>query len=103
MQDIGPGSPTRRQRGQTVEALSPRKPEIREASSLRFGGLQNGFAAPPQLRANPRARQPTGSPKHEVADAVPSPGSPHSLEGSVEEVAHEWDEQSQVRHRSYRH
>ena len=86
-----------------MEVLSPRKPEIREvAAPARFGGLQNGFAASPQLRQTTQSRQPAISPRGGTRhdEAEPAPGSPriddhHATLGH--EDATDWDEHSQVR------
>lgn len=86
-----------------MEVLSPRKPDIREAAApARFGGLQNGFAASPQLRQTTQNRQPATSPRGGTRneDVEPAPGSPrvedhHALLGHDD--AADWDEHSQVR------
>lgn len=80
----GVESPTRRNRGQPVENLSPRKPNVREvAAPARFGGLHNGFAATPQLRQSTSAqgRHPASSLKGAGNDDVePNLGSPPQMD-----------------------
>jgi hypothetical protein len=103
LNQTGPGSPSRRNRGQTVEVLSPRKPDIREvAAPARFGGLHNGFAASPQLRQTTQRRQPTTSPRAVTRndEVEPAPGSPRMDDHNAllgHDDATDWDEHSQVR------
>ena len=103
LNQTGLGSPPRRTRGQTVEILSPRKPEVREtAAPFRFGGLQNGFAASSQLRQTIQSRRPATSPKtgtrnHEVQSTPASPRKDEHHETLGQDDAAGWDDHSQVR------
>lgn len=102
LNQTGPGSPSRRNRGQTVEVISPRKPDIREvAAPARFGGLHNGFAVSPQLRQTTQGRLPASSPKgrtrygEDLAPRSPRSNDHHDLLEHDNDI--DWDDHSQVR------